>query len=128
MILGDSSYFVALANREDRWHRDAMRLSRSLRDRLLVTDLVVSEAVTLVGSHVGARAGMTLFQFFFDGCEVEFADEELMRSAMTGWLRYGGRLSVADCVCLEVMSRRGVGRILSFDSDFDRVKGIERVH
>ena len=128
MILGDSSYFVALANREDRWYRDAVRLSKSLRDRIVVTDLTVAEAVTLVGSRTRAKDGMSLFQYFFDDCDVVFTDEDLLRSAMSHWLRYDGRLSVPDCVTVEVMSRRGIPRLLSFDSDFDRVRGVDRVH
>ena len=128
MILGDSSYFVALANREDRWHRDAVRISKSLRDRILVTSFTVAESVTLVGGRVGAKGGRSLFHYFFDDCEVVFADEELLRAAMPHWLRYDGRLSVPDCVSVEVMSRRTLSRLLSFDSDFDRVRGIDRVH
>ncbi|OGS49651.1 MAG: hypothetical protein A3K65_06795 [Euryarchaeota archaeon RBG_16_68_12] len=127
MIVGDSSYFVALANRKDRWHRDAVRVSKSIRDRVLVTDMTVAEAVTIVGSRVGAKAGMALFQYFLDDCEVRFADLELTRRAMAAWLRYDGRLSVPDAISLEVMSQRGISRILSFDSDFDRVRGIERL-
>jgi predicted nucleic acid-binding protein len=128
VILGDSTYFVALANREDRWHRDAVRVSKSLRDRIVVTDLTVAESVTLVGSRTRAKGGMSLFQYFFDDCDVVFANEDLLRSAMSHWLRYDGRLSVPDCVSIEVMSRRSISRLLSFDSDFDRVRGIDRVH
>ena len=128
MILGDSSYFVALSNRDDRWHRDAVRVSKSLRDRIVVTDLTVAESVTLVGGRTRAKDGVSLFQYFFDDCDVMFADEDLLRSAMSHWLRYDGRLSVPDCVSVEVMSRRSISRLLSFDSDFDRVRGIDRVH
>ena len=88
----------------------------------------VAEAVTLVGSRTRAKDGMSLFQYFFDDCDVVFADEGLLRSAMSHWLRYDGRLSVPDCVTVEVMSRRGISRLLSFDSDFDRVRGVDRVH
>jgi len=128
VILGDSSYFVALSNRDDRWHRDAVRVSKSLRDRIVVTDLTVAESVTLVGGRTRAKDGVSLFQYFFDDCDVMFADEDLLRSAMSHWLRYDGRLSVPDCVSVEVMSRRSISRLLSFDSDFDRVRGIDRVH
>ena len=128
MIFGDSSFFIALVNRKDRWHRDAVRVSRSIAERFLVTDFVVAESVTPIGSRVSANAGIALYRYIFDDCDVAFVDEPLLRSSMVRWLRLGGRLSVADAVSVEIMARRKILRIASFDSDFDRVDGIERIH
>ena len=36
------------------------------------------------------------------------------------------RLDFVDCLNVAHMERQGIGRILSFDRDFDRVAGIER--
>jgi predicted nucleic acid-binding protein len=44
------------------------------------------------------------------------------------FLKYGGKLSVADSVSIAIMKRRGIKKIISFDSDFDRVKGISRIY
>ena len=43
-------------------------------------------------------------------------------------LQYDGTLSVADCASVALMSRDGIGEIVSFDSDFDKVRGIRRIH
>lgn len=128
MILGDASYFIALADAEDRWHRDAVRVQKGLRDPFVVTDLSVAEAVTLTGARLGAKRGTTLFHFFKDSCEIVFVDEAVLSAAMARWLTHDARLSVSDAVSVEVMVRRGIARIASFDSDFDRIRGIERIH
>ncbi|MFA5897030.1 MAG: hypothetical protein WC985_09055 [Thermoplasmata archaeon] len=39
-------------------------------------------------------------------------------------LAYDGNLSVADCVSVVLMGRRGIREIVSFD----RVRGLRRVH
>lgn len=127
MILGDSSYFVALADRQDRWHPDALRVKESVPQDFLVTDLIVAEAVTIVGSRRGGRPSKALYEYFIDSCDIEFVEERLLRDAMVHHLRYDGRLSVADCVTLAVMGRRGVREVVSFDHDFDRVKGLRRI-
>ena len=75
MIFGDSSFFIALANCKDRWHRDAVRVSRSIAERFLVTDFVGAESVTPIGSRVSANAGIALYRYFFDDCDVAFVDE-----------------------------------------------------
>ncbi len=127
MFVGDSSFFVALTDRKDRWHRDAVRLKKDLTWRLLVSDFVVDEAVTLIGARRGGRPAQILFQYFADECEIEYVDEDLFEAAMAYHLRFDGRLSVTDCVSLALLERTGIEGIVSFDDDFDRVKGINRI-
>ena len=128
MIFGDASYFIALSNKGDRWHVDALRIAGKLRDSIFVTDLVVAESVTQVGSRVGIKAGKTLFQYFRDDCRIAYIGEDLLDDAMERWQTYGGKLSVSDAASLAVMARERLSKILSFDSDFDMVRGIERLH
>jgi hypothetical protein len=44
------------------------------------------------------------------------------------FLRYDGTLSVSDAVSVFIMEKKNINRILSFDSDFDKVEGIVRIH
>ena len=128
MYVGDASYFVALADAKDRWHRDAVRLRAAVPQRFVVSDLTIAEAVTIVGARLGPQHARTMYQYFLDACEVVFTDRGLLDDAMTYHLRLGGRLSVTDCVSLSLLERKGIREILSFDSDFDRVKAVTRVH
>lgn len=128
MYVADASYFVGLADREDRWHRDSVRVKGSIPQRFIVSDLVLAEAVTIVGARLGGRQAQVLYQYFLDACDVVYTDEKFLEDAMASHLHYGGRLSVADCMSLAIMARRGIEEIVSFDADFDRVKGIARVH
>ena len=54
---------------------------------------------------------------------IEPADVERAKNLLLGL----PGLSARDAVHAAVMRRRGVGRILSFDSGFDRVAGLERI-
>lgn len=128
MIFGDSSFFVALSDRKDRWHKDALRICRDAPTGLTVTDLVVAETVTIVGSRGGGRPAQTMYRYFRDSCSLEFVDGRRLDAAMVHHLKYDGKLSVADCASLVVMGEKGLSEILSFDSDFDRVHGITRIH
>ena len=126
MIFGDASFFIAVANREDRWHREARRLAQTIREPIVVSDLVVAEAVTQIGSRVGVREGMKLFHYFEDDCEIRFVEAKLLDAALQRWMTFGGKLSVSDAASLEIMSREGLPEILSFDSDFDGIDGVAR--
>ncbi len=124
-MIADSSYFVALADSRDKWHKRALRLD--VPAKLIITDLVVAESITIVGERGGGKAARTLYEYFVDDCEVVFVDAELLDEAMALHLQYDGTLSVADCASVALMSREGIGEIVSFDSDFDKVRGIRRV-
>ena len=127
MIVGDSSYFVALADRKDRWHQNALRLRKDVPSEFLVSDLTVAETVTIIGARSGGGAAQTLYEFFVDECDMAFVTGELLQEAMGHHLLYDGVLSVADCVSVTLMSRRNIQDIVSFDADFDRVRGIHRI-
>ncbi|MCK4456726.1 MAG: type II toxin-antitoxin system VapC family toxin [Thermoplasmata archaeon] len=125
-MIADSSYFVALADSKDRWHKQALGLK--VPRELVVTDLIVAESVTIVGNRGGGKAGQTLYEYFVDECNIVFVDAGLLDEAMALHLQYDGTLSVADCASVALMSRKGIGEIVSFDSDFDKVRGIGRIH
>lgn len=128
MMFADSSYFIALARERDRWHGNALKLAEKIKEPLLVSDLVISESITLVGSLEGGKAGKILYEFFTDSCKVEFMDSEMLANAMETFVMYDGSISLADAASVEIMKKYGIKKIVSFDNDFDRVKEIERVY
>ncbi len=128
MIFADSSYFIALARENDRWYKDALKLAGKINDLLLVSDLVISESVTLVGSLEGGKAGKLLYEYFMDNCKIEFIDSEMLAKGMETFLKYDGSISLADAVSVEIMKENKIKKIISFDSDFDKVRDIERMY
>ncbi|MBU4221165.1 MAG: PIN domain-containing protein [Euryarchaeota archaeon] len=127
MIFADSSYFIALARENDRWHKDALRISEKIRDSMIISELIISESITMVGSFEGGKAGKTLYEYFIDNCKIEFIDEELMEKAMDTFLKYDGSISLADASSIEIMKKYGLKKIISFDSDFDKANEIDRI-
>lgn len=127
MIFVDSSFFIALAHKKDRWHLRAVELAGKLPDEKLVTELIISESATTIGALGGGKAGVSVYEYIIGNCEVVFIDRELLEGAIPTYLRYDGTLSVADAVSVEIMRRRGIKKIVSFDRDFDKVEGISRI-
>ncbi len=127
MIFADSSFFIGLVDKKDKWHDMALAVSEEINEEMMVSDLVISESVTSIGSRSGGKAGRKLYEFFVDNCHIEYVDEGILREGMEMFLTYDGKLSLPDSVSVVMMRRKGISRILSFDSDFDRVDGVKRV-
>ena len=128
MIFVDSSYFIAIAREKDRWHKDALKLVEKTSDSMIVSDFIISESVTLVGSLEGGKAGKILYEYFIDNCKIYFIDEEILSKAMATFVKYDGSLSLADATSVEIMKKHKIKRILSFDNDFDKIKDIQRIY
>ncbi|WAC04842.1 MAG: PIN domain-containing protein [Methanoregula sp.] len=128
MILADSSFFIALADRKDQWHAGAKKLMPAIAgETLVISDMILAEAVTIIGRRSGGKAGELLYHYFIDNCEIVFADEQILKRGMAVFLRYDGTLSVSDAVYVAIMEMKKINRIVSFDSDFDKVDGIVRI-
>ena len=127
LIAADSSYFIALADKKDQWHQQAIVVKSRIPQEFRISTLTVSEAVTAIGYRAGGKAARVLYDYFIDNCSVETTDRQLLDSAMTVHLRFDGILSVADAVSVAMMNRDGIRQIVSFDSDFDKVKQIQRI-
>ncbi|NJD53423.1 MAG: type II toxin-antitoxin system VapC family toxin [Candidatus Methanoperedens sp.] len=127
MIFADSSYFIAIAREKDRWHKDALKVSEKTRESLLISELIISESITIVGSFEGGKAGKILYEYFIDNCKIEFLNKELMEKAVDTFLKYDGSISLADASSVGIMRKHGIKKIISFDSDFDKVNEIDRI-
>ena len=127
MIVADSSYFIALADKKDQWHKHAMVVKGRIPQEFKISTLTISEAVTAIGYRAGGKAARVLYDYFIDNCSVETVDRQLLDLAMTVHLRFDGILSVADSISVAIMTRDGIRQIVSFDSDFDKIKHIQRI-
>jgi uncharacterized protein len=129
MIFADSSFFVALVDRKDQWHPASKALLPVLVDEtIIISDLIIAESVTIIGRRSGGKAGEHLFHYFMDNCDLVVTDEKILKGGMGVFLRYDGTLSVSDAVSVFIMEKKNINRILSFDSDFDKVEGVVRIH
>ena len=124
----DASYWVAVADKKDQWHSRAAELVSRVPPGVRILDLTASEALTIIGSRRGGKPAQELYQVFLDSCSILYVDDALLSQAMARHLSHDGRLSVPDCATVEAMVRSDDRSILSFDSDFDSIRGLERVH
>ena len=129
MIFVDSSFFIALVDRKDQWHPAAKALLPMLTgETILISDLIIAESVSIIGRRSGGKAGEQLYHYFMDNCDLVVMDEKILKGGMSVFLRYDGTLSVSDAVSVFIMKKKNITRILSFDSDFDKVEGIARIY
>lgn len=118
----DTSAFLAVLARDDRNHAKARRTWVGLIERqatLVCTNYVLVETLALLQHRLGVDAVRVFHEDIVPLLTIEWIEEDLHRSGMTGLLTAGRRnLSLIDCVSFETMRRRGITQAFAFDRHF----------
>jgi predicted nucleic acid-binding protein len=122
-VFADSSYYVALLSPRDQHHRDAARISATLRRPLVVTEFVLVEILNaLASTESRGRAAALWTHLRADPTVVVVpASTELVAR---GRQRYADRpdkaWSLTDCLSFVVMEERGPTEALTADHHFQQ--------
>jgi len=123
--LVDSSFLLAMVDRDDKHHPEAVGFLRGLgKVTLLVTSHIFDEAMTLIkgrlGSEIAIRTGRQLrLSTLFRLIHISEGDDE---AAWEIFRQYTDKdWSYTDCSCLAVMRKLGITEVLSFDHHFDQM-------
>ena len=123
LLFVDTSAWFALANRQDPDHRAVRDLLNSGHGRLVTSNFVFDETVTLccyrLGHNVASRVGEGIRR----GSVADLARATTHDEA-TAWDLFRERAdkqySFTDCVSFVMMKRLGIERVAAFDDDFRR--------
>ena len=120
----DTSGLVAFFDKKDIHHAEAAGLFEKIareRIRIIMTDYILSECITLVLMWKDHAAAVKAGDFIFDSKALEFVwlDEPLKRKAWEYFKRHSDKkYSFTDCTSFVLMKEMKVTRYLSFDGHF----------
>ena len=127
MIFVDSSYIIALVVEKDQWHEKAVKNIKKLEGKeKITTEAMIIESINLIGKCNGGKVGKKIFQYIQDNYKI-YTPQKILKRAMEEFVKYDGTLSLADCTAIITIRDLGINQIISFDGDFDKVKGIIRI-
>jgi predicted nucleic acid-binding protein len=119
----DTSAWLAFVNRKDEAHEQVRRLLARHEDRLVTTNFVFDETVTLAAARLGHGAAVRVGDLLREP-EVVTLVRITARDESEGWKLFGERpdkkYSFTDCTSFVVMRRLGLDRAAALDEDFRR--------
>jgi predicted nucleic acid-binding protein len=116
-VVVDTSALIALLDRSDAHHRDAIAFWTDPDDEDLVTHAyVVIETVALVRSRLGPAAAGALADDLLPALRVEMVDRPLHEASLADFRRMGGGTSLVDRVTIAFAARHGIGRAFAYDA------------
>lgn len=128
MIFIDSSFFIAYFNENDQWHEKSLKVANLIKyQEKIISNLIISETVTNIGSLFKGKAGDIVYNHLIKNYNVIYDNKNKSLGAMKIYLHYDGTLSFADSLSVQIMDEMNIKEIASFDSDFDKINGIQRI-
>jgi uncharacterized protein len=117
VILADTGFWLALANRRDRYHEAAKGALASLDDRLISTWPVLTETCHLLATHLGPDAAIRFVRSAREGAFDIFALEPSHLPRIEALMvKYRDLpMDLADASLVVLAEHLGSGRILSTD-------------
>ena len=128
MYFLDTTFLVGLFVSNDQWHPQAIEIYRKIRnDKLVISRLVIAETVTVLKNKLRTKDIREIYNNLPRLFEI-IEDAQLFDGAMNEFVKYDANISFFDSMYVFVMAEKNISEIVSFDSDFDRVEGIIRLH
>jgi predicted nucleic acid-binding protein len=123
-VFADALYWVALAHRNDQWHRRAVLASQQLGTvPLVTTDEVLDEFLAHFSGYgrlLRSRAARTV-RNLFSNPSIEIISQT-RQSFLDGLTLYEARpdkeYSLTDCISMVTMQQEGITEILTHDNHF----------
>jgi predicted nucleic acid-binding protein len=121
-VFVDTSAFLALLVRNDRWHpsaRNAFERLRADEVPLLTTSYVLVETYALLGRRLGLEAVRIFRGAVAPLVDVAWIDEDHHERSLELLVKKGkGRLSLVDCASFVVMRDRDLDVAFAYDAHF----------
>jgi len=122
VIFVDTSAFLAILNRGDRFHISAGAAWRTwlTQDAQFITsNYIVLETTALVQHRLGVDAVATLHEDMLGPLHIEWIDVDMHNLAVNVLLTHRQRqLSLVDCTSFALMRHLGIRQVFTFDRHF----------
>ena len=96
-------------------------------DEFIISKLVIAETITVLKNKLNTKEIREIYRTLPKIVNV-IDDYEFFDDAMEIFVKYDSKISFFDSMYIYLMKKENITEIISFDSDFDRVNGINRIH
>jgi predicted nucleic acid-binding protein len=127
MKIADSSFLIALLDKHDQYHSQARGLQKT-NQNIAITTAILWETVEYFIRKEGNRSGTDAGNRILDSNIPVLETGLAVYKSSLGIMEKYPKLSYCDAISVAALTGFKEKQIISFDSDFDLVPGIERIH
>ena len=126
MIILDSEYFKAVMNDKNRHHRNALKIKEYLKNNKETT--VINTTILVETLKWCAGEDLSIKEIYDDLTKeneyIKLTDEDYQKTLKINYL-YENTIDYSDCTIINTMQDMGITKIVSFNSCFKEIDGLE---
>lgn len=132
MLFLDSTFLIGLIIKSDPYYIRSHELRKVIgKEKILINNTVLTEVLNSLKVNKNRPNYEpkleNIFKFLFDDAEIEYLTIKDYVEAKVIFKNYNQAINYSDCTILKTMQNHSVTKIISFDSDFDKINGIIRM-
>ena len=129
MFFIDSCYIIALMNVKAKKHDESLKLLEFIdNERTLINSTVILEIFNNLKKKRYEAKRLDILDLIYSMDKIHYLDVPEYNNALDLCKYYNFSVNYGDCTIIQSMEKYNVNNIVSFDNDFDKVKGINRVY
>ncbi len=128
MIFLDSTYLIGLILKNDSLYYKSQLLKSYLDDEnKIINNTVFNEVLNSVTSN-NSNYDLNHIKKLLLSFNIDFLTSEDYLDSFDIFEYYNFSVNFSDCTILNTMQNYNINQIASFDSDFDKIKGVKRIY
>lgn len=128
MIFLDSTYLIGLILKNDYLYYKSHLLKSYLDDEnKIINNTVFNEVLNSVTSN-NSNYDLNHIKKLLLSFNIDFLTSDDYLDSFDIFEYYNFSVNFSDCTILNTMQNYNINQIASFDSDFDKIKGVKRIY
>lgn len=116
-------------NTKARKHKEALKLLQLIEDEsTLINSTVILEILNNLSKKRYQNVRQEVTNLLYEMDNIHYLTEEDYANALNLCKYYNYGVNYSACTIIKTMEKYNVSNILSFDGDFSKVKGINRIY
>lgn len=129
MLFIDTCYIIALMNNKARNHKQAEKISNLINNEYtIINSTVLIEILNNLHKKRYESLRDDILDILYDMDDIHYLTSKDYDNALQICKNYNFSVNYSDCTILKTMIKYNVNTVVSFDDDFDKIKGINRFY
>lgn len=132
MLFFDSSFILALFNKNDENHKSVEELLKNypsiIKQKKVINNIVLMEVLNKLKKSYYKPIREDIINFLMSMDEIFHVEKKDYENAIVLMEQYKYDVNYSDCLIILTMYNHNIDTIVSFDDDFNHIQNIKRIY
>lgn len=124
----DSSFLISLLTENEKNNQHSCEISENINEYRVINNIVLSETLNGIRRYEKRVDLNKIYTIINEVMEIKYLKKSDYEEAVNIYGYYNGSINYSDCLILKTMQDNNINKILSYDDDYDKINGLQRIY